>query len=83
MECCGREPDLASRTLLVDGNAAGALMDVTERENAGMVVVGNRGRGGFTELLLGSVGHQLVQHSRVPVLIVPSRGAPDGSPVVA
>lgn len=61
------------RTLLIEGNAAGALIDVAEREKADLLVAGNRGRGGFAELLLGSVGHQLVQHAKVPVTIVPSR----------
>jgi nucleotide-binding universal stress UspA family protein len=61
------------RPLLLDGNPAGSLIDFAEREKAALIVVGNRGRGGLSELLLGSVGHHLVQHSPVPVTIVPSR----------
>ncbi len=51
--------------------AASALIQVAEREAADMIVVGSRGLGGFAELLLGSVGHQLVHHSPIPVVIVP------------
>ncbi len=61
------------RTVLLDGNAAGALIEFARKENIDMIVVGNRGRGGFTELLLGSVGHHLTQHAQLPVTIVPSR----------
>jgi nucleotide-binding universal stress UspA family protein len=37
---------------------------------AQLLVVGSRGRGGFTELLLGSTSHQCVLHAACPVAIV-------------
>lgn len=61
------------RTIMLDGSATGALMDVAKREKADLIVVGSRGRGGFAELLLGSVGHHLTLHARIPVVIVPDR----------
>lgn len=39
--------------------------------DADMIVLGSRGAGGFTRLLMGSTAGQVVQHSYSPVLIVP------------
>jgi nucleotide-binding universal stress UspA family protein len=48
---------------------------VEELINAGrdadMIVVGSRGAGGFTRLMMGSVADQVAQHAHCPVLIVP------------
>jgi nucleotide-binding universal stress UspA family protein len=38
---------------------------------ADMVVLGSRGVGGFTRLMLGSTAGQVVQHAHCPVVIVP------------
>ncbi len=48
--------------------AAAALLDATKRADA--VVVGSRGLGGFTGLLLGSVGVQLAAHADCPVVVI-------------
>ena len=59
------------RSLLVDGPPASTIIHVADEEEADLVVTGRRGRGGFTELLLGSTSHQLAHHVGRPLVIVP------------
>ena len=40
-------------------------------QDADMIVLGSRGAGGFTRLMMGSVSSQVVLHAHCPVLIVP------------
>ena len=53
---------------LVHGLSTSVLL--REAEDADLVVVGSRGRGGFKELLLGSVSPQIMQHAPCPVVVV-------------
>jgi nucleotide-binding universal stress UspA family protein len=61
------------RAVLEDGRPASVLLDVAQREKAELIVVGRRGRGEVAELLLGSVSHEVVLHSKRPVLLVPPK----------
>jgi nucleotide-binding universal stress UspA family protein len=55
----------------VSGLPAEAILDAAKDADADMIVVGSRGAGGFSRLLMGSVSSQVAHHAHVPVLIVP------------
>ena len=44
---------------------------VSASKGADIVVLGSRGAGGFTRMLMGSTAGQVVQHAHCPVLIIP------------
>jgi nucleotide-binding universal stress UspA family protein len=46
------------------------IVDVSEAEDAAMIVLGSHGRSGVKSVLLGSVATAVSQHSKRPVLIV-------------
>jgi len=63
------EGDATVERILAQGDASRALLDVAA--GADLLVVGSRGRGGFSALLLGSVSQQCATHASCPVVIVP------------
>jgi nucleotide-binding universal stress UspA family protein len=60
------------RTVVEDRHPAKALVELSA--GAELLVVGSRGRGGFSEMLLGSVSHAAVLHAVCPVVVVPPQG---------
>jgi len=64
-------PDVKIGRQAIPGRAAKTLVHLSTE--AQLIVVGARGRGGFTGLLLGSVSQQVLHHASCPVLIVPRR----------
>jgi nucleotide-binding universal stress UspA family protein len=56
----------------VNGFVVKELVDASQ--GADMIVVGARGGGSLTRLLMGSVSSEVVQHSACPVVIVPHKG---------
>lgn len=63
----GKAPDV----LLLDGNPAKELADAVKAQNADLLVVGSRGLGAFSRMLIGSTSTKLVHICERPVLVVP------------
>jgi len=55
--------------LLQEGDAAKRIMETANEIKCGLLILGSRGRGGFKDLLLGSVSHKVTNHADCPVLI--------------
>ena len=64
----------------VERNAGAVPALVRESAQAGLLVLGTRGLGGFTGLLLGSTAVELAAHACCPVVVV--CGTPHDGPVV-
>ena len=58
------------RMLLEMGDAAQKIMETASKIKCDLVLIGSRGRGGFKELLLGSVSHKVTNHASCAVLVV-------------
>jgi nucleotide-binding universal stress UspA family protein len=61
-------PGAAIATKMFDGAPAPVLIE--ESEGADLLVVGTRGRGGFTSLVLGSVSRRCMHQAHCPVVVV-------------
>ena len=64
----GRSGVKAETLVLQDHQPAAALVD--QSKGADLLVVGSRGRGGFTGLVLGSVSQQCLHHAKCPVVVI-------------
>ena len=65
---CEKYPDVAVSTDLRTGHATNVLTDASL--SAVLVVVGSRGRGGFSGALMGSVSQGVLHHARCTVVVV-------------
>jgi nucleotide-binding universal stress UspA family protein len=62
--------EVRAEILVVDATPAEAVLDQAVTGGHDLIVLGSRGRGDAESFLLGSVSHAVLNHSRVPVLIV-------------
>ncbi|MEV0150676.1 MULTISPECIES: universal stress protein [unclassified Nonomuraea] len=73
----GQYPDVPVRRKVVQGESAQGL--VTESAGAALTVVGSRGRGGFSGLLLGSTSQGVPHHATGPVAVVRAQATRGGT----
>jgi nucleotide-binding universal stress UspA family protein len=75
-EVFGEQRPAGLRLTVREGHAAQVLLEASE--GARMLIVGSRGHGGFTGLLLGSVSAACAEHATCPVLVLHGDTAPPG-----
>jgi nucleotide-binding universal stress UspA family protein len=56
--------------LLVVGTPVTRILEIAEKEQASMIIVGSHGRTGLSHLLVGSKAERVVQLSPIPVTVV-------------
>lgn len=71
-----RYPDVTVEPVVARGRTVHTLLEYGEQ--AQLMVVGSRGRGGFTGMLLGSTSRALVIHSSCPIAVMHAAGSSDG-----
>ncbi|MGN7360546.1 universal stress protein [Paenibacillus sp. SAF-054] len=55
---------------MIQGAPAETILKYAKDHCSDVIVIGSRGLGGIREFVLGSVSHNVVQHSRIPVLVI-------------
>lgn len=66
-------PGRTIETAIATGRPADVVTTVAEERQSDLIVVGSRGHGVIESMLLGSVSAEIVDRSRVPVLVARSR----------
>ncbi len=66
-----RKSAVPFRTIFEGGGPGPRLVEIADREGAGLIVTGTRGLGGFRGMIVGSVSHYVIQHTDIPVVVVP------------
>ncbi|MGO8946112.1 MAG: universal stress protein [Ktedonobacterales bacterium] len=78
-----REQGISVRTVLAEGEAASALLDICASEQVGLVIMTTHGRTGLARFTLGSVADRLVRYSHIPILLLRSYGSASTSRAAA
>ena len=58
--------------LLVVGTPVSRIIEIAEKRQANMIIVGSHGRTGLSRALIGSKAERLVRLSPIPVIVIKS-----------
>ena len=61
------------QVLVTEGSVAEQIIEVTERTQAGLIIMTTHGAGGLGRWLMGSVAERVVRHAPCPVLTIGRR----------
>jgi len=71
---CGplEEAGVTYRTIVSDKDPVHALLDVAQKEETDLIVIGHQGDSGFLHRLVQGLSDHLIDHASQPVVVVPS-----------
>jgi nucleotide-binding universal stress UspA family protein len=72
-EALGADPPVDMESIVVEGRPSTELLQMAK--GADLLVVGCRGHGAFTGMLLGSVSQHCMTHASCPVMVIHGHGA--------
>lgn len=67
----GLAPDVEVEVVVAEGDVAEVIAKVARERNADYLVVGTRGRGALSRLVLGDTTHDILKRTPCPVVVVP------------
>ena len=56
-----------------EGSPAQEILSTAKNWEADLIVVGSHGGSGLLHVLMGSISEHVIRHSKIPVMVVPSR----------
>ncbi|MCD9022521.1 universal stress protein [Cohnella silvisoli] len=59
-----------TNVVVLAGSPAEAIVDYSDNSDCDLIIMGSRGLGAIREFMVGSVSHNVLQHARIPVLIM-------------
>lgn len=70
------EKGITVEALMVQGPTTGTIMEMADKLDADLILMGSHGKGALFRAFVGSVSEQVLRESKIPVLIVPSPDRP-------
>ena len=61
------------KTIVKDGDFAETILNTAKDLDAEIIVMGTHSRRGLDKILMGSVAEKVLQHSSIPVFIIPTK----------
>ncbi|MEA3412030.1 MAG: universal stress protein [Pseudomonadota bacterium] len=66
-------------SLLVQGETAGMIMDEADRLSVDVIVLGSHGKSAVKRWVVGSTSDDVLRHSSIPVLVIPTHRDPEAN----
>jgi nucleotide-binding universal stress UspA family protein len=71
IERIAADAGVTSSKVILKGHPSDELLKYSQEARADLLVMGSIGKSGLNRFLLGSVAQKVVQHAKVPIMLVP------------